>query len=68
MDERDSPEQDALFYIEGPDERGCIWIHSASSRTPWMQNLGGKDKVAEVLTQWLNSIDYDNNGGWPPAL
>jgi hypothetical protein len=21
------PEQEALFYIEGADERGCVWIH-----------------------------------------
>jgi hypothetical protein len=68
MDDPDAPEQGALFYIEGPDERGCIWIHGASSRAPWMQNLGRKDKVAEVLSQWLSSIDYDDNGGWPPAL
>jgi hypothetical protein len=53
----DEPEQEALFYIEGPDERGCVWIHGASSRDPWAQNLGHRDKVAEVLSQWLASID-----------
>jgi hypothetical protein len=53
----DEPEQEALFYIEGPDERGCVWIHGASSRDPWAQKLGHRDKVAEVLSQWLASID-----------
>ena len=53
----DQPEQDALFYIEGPDERGCVWMHGTSSRDPWSQNLGPAAKVAEVLSQWLASID-----------
>lgn len=47
------PEQDALFQIEGPDENGCVWICSAEGRDVWCQNLGPKDKVAEVLSQWL---------------
>jgi hypothetical protein len=49
--------QKALFYIEGPDERGCVWIQGASSRDPWAQNLGPREKVVEVLSQWLASID-----------
>jgi hypothetical protein len=53
----DEPEQDALFYIEGPDEDGCVWIHSASSRDPWTKNLGPAQKAAEVLSEWLGSID-----------
>ena len=36
----EEPEQEALFYIEGPDERGCVWMHGTSSRDPWAQNLG----------------------------
>lgn len=55
----DEPEQEALFYIEGPDERGCVWMHGANSRDPWSQNLGPRDKVTEALSQWLASIDYD---------
>ena len=55
----DEPEQEALFYIEGPDERGCVWIHGAISRDPWAQNLGPANKVAEVLSQWLGSIDHE---------
>ena len=23
----DEPGQDALFYLEGPDEDGCVWIN-----------------------------------------
>ena len=55
----DVPEQEALFYIEGPDERGCVWAHGTDSRFPWKLNLGPAGKVAEVLSQWLGSIDYD---------
>jgi hypothetical protein len=25
------PEQGALFYLEGPDEDGCVWISSADA-------------------------------------
>ncbi|MGZ2411976.1 hypothetical protein ACUXST_001397 [Sphingomonas sp. F9_3S_D5_B_2] len=54
--ERSAPEQaeqEALFYIEGPDERGCVWMHGTSSSDPWAENLGPQDKVAEVLSHWL---------------
>jgi len=53
MIEPDEPEQEA------PDELGCVWMHGAHSRHPWAQNLGPEEKVAEVLSQWLGSIDYD---------
>jgi len=53
----DGPEQEALFNIEGPDERGRVWVHGTSSRDPWAQSLGPADKVAEVLSQWLASLD-----------
>jgi hypothetical protein len=53
-------EQEALFYIEGPDEDGCVWIYSAQAGG-WGHNMGSRDKVAEVLSQWLNSIDYGEN-------
>ena len=59
MKHPEGSEQDASFYIEGPDERGCVWIHGASSATPWAQNLGPCRKVAEVLSQWLGSVDFD---------
>lgn len=52
------PEQEALFYIEGPDERGCVWIYG-NSPDPWAQNLGPHRKAAEVLSQWLSSIDCE---------
>ena len=55
----DGPEQEALFYIEGPDERGCAWIHGANSKGPWIHNLGPRAKVAEALFQWLGSIDFE---------
>jgi hypothetical protein len=55
----EGPDQGAFFYIEGPDERGCVWIHGASSSDPWAHNLGPQHKVAEVLSQWLESVDED---------
>jgi hypothetical protein len=54
--DNEGAEQDALFYIEGPDEDGCVWIYGASTSDPWAQNLGPVDKVAEVLSQWLGEI------------
>lgn len=59
MDE--AAEQEALFYIEGPDERGCVWIHGASSRDPWGRNLGPLGKVAETLSRWLESVEDDGD-------
>ena len=53
----DEPEQDALFYLEGPDEDGCVWICSADPPGQWCHNLGPTVKVAEVLSQWLASLD-----------
>ena len=50
------PKQDALFYLEGPDEDGCVWINSTDA-PGWHHNLGPADKVAELLSQWLASLD-----------
>jgi hypothetical protein len=53
------PEKEALFEIEEPDDDdGCVWICSAAGRDMWCQNLGPRDKVAEVLSRRLGSIDY----------
>ena len=57
----DAPEQNALFEIEGPDGDGYVWMCSAEGREVWCQNLGPAGKVAEVLSQWLGSIDYGEN-------
>ncbi len=54
MDE--GPDQEAMFDIEGPDEDGCVWIRSAKA-DDWCHNMGPADKVAEVLSKWLSSID-----------
>ena len=59
MTNDEEPDQDALFYIEGPDERGCVWIHGANSSDAWAHNLGPSGKVAERLSQWLASVDQD---------
>ena len=53
----DNAEQEALFYLEGPDEFGCVCICSADLPGQWCHNLGPADKVAKVLSQWLASID-----------
>lgn len=59
----DEPDQEALFYIEGPDERGCVWMHGTNSRDPWARNLGPCRKVAEVLSHWLETVDFDEASG-----
>ncbi len=51
MTTHDGPEQEALFYIEGPDEDGCVRISSTEATGGWHHNLGPSDKVAEVLSQ-----------------
>ncbi len=61
----DEANQDALFEIEGPDEDGCVWICSAKGRGDWCRNLGPADKVAEVLSQWLASLDDGESGFLP---
>ena len=53
------PKQEALFQIEGPDEDGCVWACSPRGGDVWCQNLGPKEKVVEVYSQWLASIDVD---------
>ena len=55
----DELEQEALFTIDGPDEDGCVWICSNDIAAPWCQNLGRRDKVADVLSQWLGSIEFE---------
>ena len=53
MDE--GPDQKALFYIEGPDEDGYMWICSIKAGD-WCHNIGPADKVAGVLSQWLATL------------
>ena len=49
-----------LLQIEGPDEEAPVWACSGDGDpNVWCQNLGPADKVAEVLSQWLGTIDYD---------
>ena len=55
----DELEQEALFELQGPDDDGCVWACSPEGRDVWCQNLGPAAKVAEVMSQWLGSIDFD---------
>lgn len=59
MEQEEDTEQEALFYIEGPDERGCVWAHSSDARDHWTKNLGPGPKVAYVMSEWLASMDFD---------
>jgi hypothetical protein len=52
-------DQDAVFQIEGPDEDGSVWLCSPDGLDVRRQNLGPKDKVVEVLSEWLGSVDAD---------
>jgi hypothetical protein len=54
----DEPEE-AHFYIEGPDERRCVWIHAATSADRWTRNLGPRDSVADATSEWFWLVDYD---------
>lgn len=56
----EGPDQEASFYIEGPDEDGCVWI-SSTDEPGWHHNLGLADRVVEVLSQWLASLDDGEN-------
>lgn len=58
MKDDDKAERNALFRIEGPDEDGCVWACSNEGREVWCRNLGPAEEVAEVMSQWLGSIDY----------
>lgn len=60
---------DTPFTIEGPDDEGNVWLRFAGSVPPELKlYLGPKDQVAETLSQWLGSIDYDTDFGRDPAL
>ena len=51
---------DASFQLEGPDGDGLVWlICDAGSRADWCINLGPVAQVAEVMSQFLGSIDED---------
>jgi len=49
------------FVIEGPNKDGYVWICSSKGRDVWCHNLGSEEQAAEVFSQWLGSIDYQEN-------
>lgn len=50
------------FELRGPDENGDAWICSSKGRDDWCHNLGPYEEAAEVMSQWLGSIDYLEHG------
>ena len=46
-------EQWALFEIDGPDERGWVWLTGNGVTV----NLGLRDEVVAKLTQWLKVLE-----------
>ena len=36
-----------------------MWVCSTEGRDVWCANLGPCAKVAEVLSQWLGTVDFD---------
>lgn len=54
---------DAQFELQGPDDNGDVWICSPEGRDVWCHNLGPTEQVAEAMSQWLGSIDYDEVEG-----
>jgi hypothetical protein len=60
MNDKHEPEQDALLQIEGP--KTAAWGSAAlAAGTCGVQNLQPAEKVTEVLSEWLGSIDYGEN-------
>lgn len=55
---QDDPPQESLFEIDGPDDEGNVWIVSPEGRNVWSVNLGPQDKVAEVMSDWLEEIGH----------
>lgn len=51
----DLPEQGALFELEGPDDRGCVWL---TAEHGIVANLGPRDAVAEKMANWLAAMDF----------
>lgn len=45
------------FEITGPDGDGFVWLHIGNDTI----NLGKVEDVAERLSQWLGSIDYQED-------
>jgi hypothetical protein len=39
------------------EEDGCVWACSHEGREVWCRSLGPVEKVAEVTSQWLGSIE-----------
>lgn len=54
MDEKLQPP----FQIEGPDANGNAWLVTAEGR----QKLGAWDDAAEVMSEWLGSVEYLERG------
>lgn len=52
-DDREGPEQGALFRIRGPDGSGCVSLCEAAGCERWSRPLGEAGPVAEVLKTWL---------------
>jgi hypothetical protein len=59
----DTPiKQLAPFCIEGPDENGFVWLNSpVESDEVFSLNLGPVETVAEAMSQWLGSLDCDDD-------
>ena len=52
-------EQEALFAIMGPGPDGIVWASSTDPAGHWRHKLGPANKVAEVVSQSLRTLDYD---------
>lgn len=54
---RGAMDDDDMFSLEGPDEDGAVSIVNLNG-DGLIRYLGPADQVAEVLSQWLGSIDH----------
>ena len=55
------------FEIQGPDDDGFVWICSPPGRQMWCHNIGRTEQAAEVMSQWLGSIEDGERSGTPSA-
>lgn len=52
---KNETDPDAAFDLEGPDERGDVWVSGHEGRQPWRRNLGPADTVADKFITWLKN-------------
>lgn len=53
---------DRQFDLEGPDDNGDVFVCSPEGRDVWCHNLGPWQDAAEIMCEWLGSVEYLERG------